>query len=80
MIYSIRECDVFYFIIFNYFYSIVRFVICSCVCMKYVNFVFWCCEFVRVYIVFMFSVGFNYIIDQSFMFGDVFDWNIFGYV
>lgn len=77
MIYSIRECDVFYFIIFNYFYSIVRFVKCSCVCMKYVNFVFWGCEFVRFYVIFVFCVSFNFIVDQSFIFGDGVDWDIF---
>lgn len=80
MIISVGESYVYNFVIFNNFYYVVRFIICSCVCMKNVMFVFWSCEFVRVYIVFMFGVGFNYIIDQSFMFGDVFDWNIFGYV
>lgn len=73
MIYCVSNGNVFYLIIFYYFYSIVRFVVSSCVGMKYVKFFFWSCEFIGVYVIFVFSVGFNLIIDECFVFGNGID-------
>lgn len=77
MIISVGESYVYKFVIFNNFYYVVRFIKCSCVCMKNVMFVFWSCEFVRFNIIFIFGVGFNLIIDKCFVFRKGFYCNVF---
>lgn len=73
MIYGVSLCDVFYLIIGNDFYGIVRFVDCGCGCMEYIDFVFWCSEVFCLYVIVVFNIGFNLIVDECFVFGNCVD-------
>lgn len=80
MMYWVGLSYIFNLVIFNNFYIVVRFVKRSCVGMENVDFVFWSCKVVRLYIIFVFNVCFNLIVDKSYVFGNGIYLNILWYV